>query len=92
VLAGSGAKKLAMRWKLVSFFKGGNRSGAMYATMTLEQQRVFEQAVEQGLVKSAKEAYEVGAAALRRQLHERKVQAIAAETADMLARKQLSLF
>ena len=62
--------------------------------MTPEQQRVFEQAVEQGLVKNAKEAYEVGCAKLRRQLQERKTAAEAADkaAAEAMARNQLKLF
>jgi hypothetical protein len=59
--------------------------------MTVEQQRVFQQAVDQGLVKNAKEAFEVGAAALRRQLQKRKAQAAAAE-AKAITQNQLRLF
>jgi hypothetical protein len=38
--------------------------------MTQEQQRIFEEAGFRGLVENSREAYEVGAAALRRQLDE----------------------
>jgi hypothetical protein len=62
--------------------------------MTLEQQRVFEQSVKQGLVKNEREAYELGAAELRRQLQNQKATTLAAQTAEAeaIARNQLNLF
>jgi hypothetical protein len=59
--------------------------------ITLEQQRIFQQALDQGLIKNAKEAFEVGAAALRRQLQKRKAQAAATE-AEAMIQNQLRLF
>ena len=66
----------------------------MYTMMTLEQQRVFEQAVELGLVKNLGAAYEVGCAELRRRLQQRKAADEAADKAEaeMFARNQLRLF
>ncbi len=66
--------------------------------MTQEQQHVFKQAVLRGLVKNAKEAYEAGCAALRRQLQElkdeerAKQEAAQKAEAEALARNQFSLF
>jgi hypothetical protein len=62
--------------------------------MTLEQQRVFEEAVTQGLVKNSKQAYEIGCAALRKQLQEARTRREAAESAEAqaIARNQGSLF
>jgi len=62
--------------------------------MTLEQQRIFELAVKQGLVNNEREAYELGAAELRRQLQNQKAATFAAQTAEAeaLAKNQLKLF
>ena len=57
---------------------------------TLGQQTVFRQAIKQGLVKDWQEAYEVGAAALRRQL-ESSAGSVSSD-AEAFARNQLSLF
>jgi hypothetical protein len=85
VLARSDAKKPEKR---------SEGRGAMYAMMTLEQQRIFGQAVEQGLVKNLREAYEVGCAELRRQLQKRKAEDEIADKAEAeaFARNQLRLF
>lgn len=42
--------------------------------VTMEQQRVFDDAVKLGLVKTSKEAYEAGCAILRRQLQDLKTE------------------
>ena len=62
--------------------------------MTKEQQRIFEQAVTRGIVNSAKDAYEIGAAELRRQLQHQDDEARAAAQAEAeeIARRQLPLF
>jgi hypothetical protein len=67
-------------------------------TMTQEQRQVFEQAVYRGIVKNARQAYEDGCAALRRQLLElreeeaAKAEAAAQAEAEMIERNQLRLF
>ena len=63
-------------------------------TMTLEQQQVFERAVSKGVVRSKKEAYELGAADLRRRLQQLKLdeEAAAQSEAEALAKAQPSLF
>ena len=66
--------------------------------MTQEQQQVFEQAVLSGIARNAKEAYEAGCAALRRQLAELKAEQIAKQQAaqksedEFIASNQFSLF
>ncbi len=66
--------------------------------MTKEQQTVLEQAVARGLIRSWKEAYEVGCAALRWQVQELKEEEKAKrETAERakaeaIARNQFLLF
>lgn len=62
--------------------------------MTREQQQVFENAVTHGLVKDSKEAYELGAAALRRRLQEQNAAHEAARKAEAeeLAKRQPTLF
>jgi hypothetical protein len=66
--------------------------------MTQEQQHVFEQAVIRGIVSNYKQAYEAGAAALRRQLDElkqeekAKLEAAARAEAEAIARNQFKLF
>jgi hypothetical protein len=66
--------------------------------MTQEQQHIFEQAVIRGIVSNYKQAYEAGAAALRRQLDElkqeekAKLEAAARAEAEAIARNQFKLF
>jgi hypothetical protein len=62
--------------------------------MTREQQRVFEDAVTQGLVKNSKEAYEAGCAVLRNELQTTRARREAADRAEAeaVARNQGSLF
>ncbi len=65
--------------------------------MTREQEQIIEQAVVRGLVKSHREAYEAGCAALRRQLNElneeekAKCEAAARAEAEALAGNALTL-
>lgn len=66
--------------------------------MTQEQQRIVAEALSRGLVKNAREAYEAGCAALRRQLHElrqeeeAKLAAAARAEAEAIARSRPNLF
>lgn len=66
--------------------------------MTREQQHVFDEAVTRGIVTNHKAAYEIGCAALRRQLTELKEEekakcdAAARAEAEAIARNQFNLF
>ena len=65
--------------------------------MTREQEQIIEQALIRGLVKTHKEAHDVGCAALRRQLQElreeenAKIEAAARAESEAIARDPFSL-